>query len=267
MKEIVFQVANRRLLGVLSMPDTQDPDVPTVLIPNTGLEHRVGPNRVHVDICRALAEAGVPALRLDLSGMGDSSRGDRLDATTDLAAAVDQLTADGFAPRVIGVGLCSGAHDLHQLARRDPRVIAAAFIDGYAYPTPFFRINYLLQRLAEPSRVFKSLRRRFEETEGEEIEYFQQPDRRQMSLDMDLFMQRRVSLWYVYTGQVQHVYNYAEQLFDAFPKLRDRPGVKLTHLRRCDHTFSRAVMRSSIASQIVQWVTDGLRGGFAAIPG
>jgi dienelactone hydrolase len=267
MKEIVFNVPSRRSLGVLSVPDHLDAAAPTVLIPNTGLEHRVGPNRVHVDICRALAGAGVPALRLDLSGMGDSSRGDRLDATADLRAAVDQLEASGFAPRVIGVGLCSGAHDLHQLARLDPRVIAAAFIDGYAYPTPLFHLNYLLQRLAEPSRVFKSLRRRFEETEADELEYFQQPDRRQMSLDMDLFLRRKVSLWYVYTGQVQHVYNYAEQFFDAFPALRGRPGVKLTHLRRCDHTFSRAVMRSSIASQIVQWVTDGLRGGFAALPG
>jgi len=267
LKEVVFHVASRRSLGVLSVPDHLDPAVPTVLIPNTGLEHRVGPNRVHVHICRALAEAGVPALRLDLSGMGDSSKGDSLDATADLGAAVDQLVASGFAPRVIGVGLCSGAHDLHQLARRDPRVIAAAFIDGYAYPTPLFRVNYLLQRLAEPSRVFKSMRRRFEETEGDEIDYFRQPDRGQMSLDMDLFMQRKVSLWYVYTGQVQHVYNYADQLFDAFPKLRDRPGVKLTHLRRCDHTFSRTVMRSSIVSQIVQWVTDGLRGGYAALPG
>lgn len=267
MKEIVFNVASRRSLGVLSVPDQLDASVPTVLIPNTGLEHRVGPNRVHVHICRALAQAGIPALRLDLSGMGDSSRSDRLDAITDLGAAVDQLEASGFGPRVIGVGLCSGAHDLHQLARRDPRIIAAAFIDGYVYPTPLFHLHYLLQRLAEPSRIFKSLRRRFAETDGEEIEYFQQPDRRQMSLDMDQFMQRNVSLWYVYTGQVQHVYNYPEQFFDAFPKLRDRPGVKLTHLRTSDHTFSRAAMRSNIADQIVQWVTDGLRGGFAAVPG
>jgi len=62
------------LVGVLTEPDVAraPPDAPAVLLWNVGLNHRVGPFRVFVELARRLAEAGFTVLRLDLSGLGDS---------------------------------------------------------------------------------------------------------------------------------------------------------------------------------------------------
>jgi dienelactone hydrolase len=272
MKETIVRIGSRRLFGILSAPDVFESAVPPVVIPNTGLEHRIGPNRLHVHLCRALAESGIPALRLDLSGMGDSALGDQVDATADLKAGIDYLQQVGYGNKVIVVGLCSGAHDVHQLARADSRVVAAAFIDGYTYPTPLFRLNYVLQRLAEPSRWISVLRRKLsrnsmtdkEGFEADKIQYYPQPDRAQMNEDVELFLRRRVALWYIYTGQVQNEYNYTAQLYDAFPQLRNRSSVKLSYLIHADHTFSRMEMRSHMATALVRWVRHGLKGGFPA---
>ena len=43
-----------------------------VLLLGAGLLHRVGPARLHVELARALAAAGLPVLRFDYSGIGES---------------------------------------------------------------------------------------------------------------------------------------------------------------------------------------------------
>lgn len=73
------------LVGVVCEPDAGPrPDVPAVLLFNVGLNHRVGPGRLNVDLARRLAHSGYATLRFDLSGLGDSeprddprSEGDR----------------------------------------------------------------------------------------------------------------------------------------------------------------------------------------------
>src|SRR5574339_577479 len=98
----------RQLVGTVSLPDRVDRDPIAVLLPNTGLEHRVGPNRLHVYLARALADAGFPTVRLDLSGMGDSTSSDTADPLRDLGAAMDALESQGIAGRFAALGLCSG---------------------------------------------------------------------------------------------------------------------------------------------------------------
>jgi hypothetical protein len=268
--DIVLSIGPRRLFGVLSMPAMRDSRAPPVLIPNTGTEHRVGPNRLHVQMCRALASAGIPALRIDLSGFGDSSAGGVLDSTRDLQEAIDELRKRGHGERVFGVGLCSGAHDIHQLARVDERVIGAAFIDGYAYPTPLFRLNYAWQRLSDPLRMLRNLGRRLHDSSDEkddfdpdEAEYLRQPSGADMSRDLQLFMRRQMALMFVYTGQVQSSYNYRGQLLDAFGELRAYDRLTLHYLIHADHTFSRTDMRSQMISTLVQW----LKSSSGAAPG
>ena len=84
------------LFGILGSPDVPDPQRPAVLIPNTGVIHRVGPSRMHVELARALAAAGVVSLRLDNANLGDSETvpGRSSDTSAlDLCAAMDALDA------------------------------------------------------------------------------------------------------------------------------------------------------------------------------
>src|SRR5262249_27402146 len=65
---------SRSLFGIHTEP--LDPPrgkrSPMVLFLNAGAVHRVGPNRMYVDLARSWAEHGLTSLRLDLSGLGDS---------------------------------------------------------------------------------------------------------------------------------------------------------------------------------------------------
>ena len=88
----------KSLLGILTEPLVPVPaePLPTLLLLNAGLLHRVGPFRMHVDLARRLARLGFPVFRLDLSGKGDSEprRGQCLDedrAIQDIQEAMDFL--------------------------------------------------------------------------------------------------------------------------------------------------------------------------------
>ncbi|MCT9069855.1 alpha/beta hydrolase [Cupriavidus gilardii] len=103
-----------------------------VLFPNTGGNHHVGDCRLFVTLSRQLAAAGVAALRLDVSALGDSplaARTMRIAAlygeqpARDVAAAVAWLRARGYRRVVVG-GVCSGGFIALQAA------LAGAAIDG-----------------------------------------------------------------------------------------------------------------------------------------
>ena len=47
---------------------------PCIVMLNSGLVYQAGPNRLHVDLAREIAELGFYSFRFDLSGIGDSGR-------------------------------------------------------------------------------------------------------------------------------------------------------------------------------------------------
>ena len=117
--------------GVWCRPTAPAPVVheAAVIFINAGLVHHVGPNRLHVQLARALAAVGVPSLRMDLSGIGDSSvRADNLPifelVRREPVEAMDALAALGCR-RYALVGLCSGAYSAFHVACADERVDSA----------------------------------------------------------------------------------------------------------------------------------------------
>lgn len=146
-----------RLLGVLTfpgaVPDTTEP-TPVFVFLNAGLLHRVGPRRLHVDIARRLALQGIPSLRIDQSGIGDSPMqvGN---------SAVDQAAADfrevvklveahlGPRPLVLG-GLCAGADNAIFMTNQNEAPVVGMFLfDPVNYPDGSFRVRSLLRLCGE----------------------------------------------------------------------------------------------------------------------
>lgn len=122
--------------GLLSEPDppaAAGGGLAIVLL-NSGIVHRVGPNRIYVRLARALADRGVGVLRFDFSGIGDSDpREDGLpiekSAELEAIEAVDSLAGLGFG-RFCLMGLCSGAGFAFRAALRDPRVHGVGLINA-----------------------------------------------------------------------------------------------------------------------------------------
>ena len=268
MKERAIQFGpQRRLLGILSLPSQLRADYPAVLLPNTGFEHRVGPNRLHVYLARALAEAGVVTLRMDLSGLGDSAAPPELgtqDPVDDLGCAMDELQRIGLASRCVPVGLCSGGNDAHRFAKTDGRVAAAAFLDHYLYATARSRSIALAQKVTDPRRIIGFLERKLRElspAEGEayaaeESSYFQQPEQAEFCADVEGFITRGLPLFFLFTGEYQQTYNYPDQLFEICPALREYPACHLHYFPEADHTFTRAQMRGQLIALLCRWLQE-----------
>jgi pimeloyl-ACP methyl ester carboxylesterase len=256
------------LFGILSLPDDGAAARLPVLIPNTGVDPRSGPGRMHVELARALAALGHPVLRMDLAGLGDSEilPGRMPESPApELRAAIDLLAARGYGERFAIIGFGSGAHAAHETARADPRVIGAAFLDGYRYPT----VRHWLRRLIEgftggqPADVLRDdPQPHYTPRSGDalhdvptrEVQFYRQPSQKRMQADLIDFMQRGLALCYLYTGQIANDYGYARQLVDAFPILRGYRRLSLQFLPRADHRFGRRINREAMIVLLRDWL-------------
>lgn len=126
------------LVGIVSEPATRESGadhLPAVLLLNSGIIHRVGPNRLYVTLCRLLSGRGWTSLRFDLSGLGDSAtRGDKLrfeeSSVQETREAMDYLAETRGYDRFVLAGICTGAVVSYYTALADPRVVGALLINA-----------------------------------------------------------------------------------------------------------------------------------------
>jgi pimeloyl-ACP methyl ester carboxylesterase len=123
---------------VWTEPSAVRENAPVVVLLNSGIIHRPGPNRLYVRIARNLAARGYRVLRFDFSGVGDSDV--RRDASPFVERAVkeareamDWVEREHSVERFVLMGLCSGALVAYRTALVDPRVVGAGLINGGAY--------------------------------------------------------------------------------------------------------------------------------------
>lgn len=122
------------------------------LLTNSGVIPRSGPNRMNVHLAREFARMGVPSIRFDLSGLGDSGRPDGSRAlldqwVADTQAVMDHAQAHFGCARFVMIGFCSGAEVAHLVGLQDTRLRAALLWDLYAYPTLASQVRAWVHRL------------------------------------------------------------------------------------------------------------------------
>lgn len=105
-----------------------------VIVVAGGPQYRAGAHRQFVSLARLLAAQGIPVLRFDLRGMGDSS-GQYLGyqhSVPDIRAAIDALqAAEPSVTEVVPFGECESASGILFYAFRDPRVVGAALANPW----------------------------------------------------------------------------------------------------------------------------------------
>ncbi len=131
------------LAGVLCSPSPALARRTAALLLNSGANGHVGVGRFGVRLARRLAAAGIPSLRMDLPGLGDSDTAEGVDPAVApdpfadgllpaARAGRDALAAEG-ASRCLAIGLCSGAHVALRLALLDPRIDGLALFNLPAF--------------------------------------------------------------------------------------------------------------------------------------
>jgi exosortase A-associated hydrolase 1 len=166
-RALAFPCGDDWLYGILALP--AQPAGRGVLIVVGGPQYRAGSHRQFTLLARDLAGAGVPAMRFDYRGMGDSEGGMRTfeSVAQDIRAAIDRFFAEAPGLReVVLWGLCDGASAAAMYAPGDPRVCALALLnpwvrteEGAARATIK---HYYRSRLLERSFWTKLLRGRFD---------------------------------------------------------------------------------------------------------
>lgn len=133
-RALIFSVGDDTLVGVLH-PGSPTADLGVMVVVG-GPQYRAGSHRQFVQLARHLAATGVPAMRFDVRGMGDSSGAQRSfeQLDVDIGAAIDALVLHvPSIRRVVLWGLCDGASAalLYVHRRHDPRVQGLALLNPW----------------------------------------------------------------------------------------------------------------------------------------
>lgn len=268
------------LVGILTRPAVWEEDGVSdlaVIIINSGIIHRVGPNRLHVGLARTLASRGTACFRIDLPGIGDSQplgTGGSVaqESLVGITTACDLLELKGVARRFVLFGLCSGADYAFMAACADPRVVGIVMVD----PTRLF-VTWkawairVLRWAVRPAAWLRLVRGRYRLLQRIQ-ERLRPADRtapvagaapgppsdsevRRLAEEaLKGLVARGVRSYYVITGDQRHRYNYRRQLFDAFPDLELE---RLTHVEifaAANHTLPRDVDRARLEATVADWI-------------
>ena len=130
-----FDCKGDTCIGVIATAVEQTTDRRTgVVIIVGGPQYRVGSHRQFVLLARALASAGIPAMRFDYRGMGDSDgerrNFERVDA--DIEGAVAALVRETGVADVVLWGLCDGASAALIYAAMDPQIAGVVALNPWA---------------------------------------------------------------------------------------------------------------------------------------
>ncbi len=158
-----FTVEGATLIGMLHLPDRAS-RLGVVLVVG-GPQYRVGSHRQFLLLARDLAARGIPVLRFDCRGMGDSA-GEFPgfeNIGPDVAGAMDALVRN--VPSITHLvlwGLCDATLTICQCAERDSRVAGVVLLNPWVRnETSQARAHirhYYLQRLTEKDFLLKLLR-------------------------------------------------------------------------------------------------------------
>lgn len=132
--------AERGLASIRCLPTRAKQRAATLVILNTGVNHRVGSHRTSVELARSMAKLGFASLRFDVGGVGDTApmRGQvqnlpynrgNLD---DVKVATDWLHHKGH-DRFVLTGICSGGYNSFYSALADERVKAAVLTNAQRF--------------------------------------------------------------------------------------------------------------------------------------
>jgi exosortase A-associated hydrolase 1 len=279
---VSFHCAGCWLYGVLSLPAVMPPSPRGVVLVVGGPQYRVGSHRQFTLLARELAAQGVPVLRFDYRGMGDSEGDPRdfSDVEPDLRAAIDAFFVEVPAlGEVVLWGLCDAASAAMFYAHQDERVSGMVLLNPWARTEEgearAYLRHYYLSRLFNPglwkkiaagrfdlAAALRSLRgllakaRRGAQASGQPQQQAQDPGPKLPERMLDGYSRFRGHTLFITSGADLTAREF-EALASGRGWRRAMRGKRVARerLRDADHTFSRAEWRD----QVTRWTAEWLR--------
>lgn len=273
------------LIGTICKPSeqVQGPAGLGMVLFNAGVIHRIGPHRLNVRLARKLAEQGIPSIRFDLAGLGDSARPGgnhtfEAQAVLDLQSAMDALSSATRTQRFALLGLCSGAVHGYATSFADDRVVGLLMFDNYRYPTLKAQLNLYAMRVREhglPRAISGWMRRRFSTAfqrvgkagdESSDVGFISSgPSKTEFADGLKILLERGVKIGLIYTGESPELYNYEGQFQDAFEGLGVTDRVTVNFLPDLDHAATSIAVQADLVLRIQRWAAK-LNSGTAVTP-
>ena len=272
---VVFECGDARLIGVLSVPS--EPGGMGLVIIVGGPQYRAGSHRQFVALARRAAAAGIPALRFDYRGMGDSE-GQPVgfeNVDDDVGAAIDALIAR--CPGVHKVflwGLCDGASAalLYLQRSRDDRVAGVCILNPWVrtaatlaraqvkhyYGQRLLQRDFWAKLLGGGIDVTGSLREfvgklRASATRGRDETAIEMPFQARMAAGLQNFAG---DVLLVLSGRDLTAREFLEHADSDAAWAGALAGIPVTRveLALADHTFSTAQWRAEVEDATLRWM-------------
>ena len=273
-----LEVGGESLVAIVHEPGGTRSGCGVVIVVG-GPQYRVGSHRQFVLLARSLAARGIPVLRFDLVGMGDSTGEalgfERADAA--IRTAVDAFVVKAGVRSVCLWGLCDGASAALMYAASDARVSALvlanpwvrsdsgqaqAYLDAY-YGRRIRSASFWRKMLSQPARVPRAMlefvvnfwRARGNEA-GSRANVHARPFIERMADGGERFAGRMLVLL---SGRdlVATEFELALQRWPRWGRIFAPPRVGFARNPDANHTFSRRVWRDWVADQTAEFVSAG----------
>jgi hypothetical protein len=243
------------------------------VLTNSGVIPRSGPHRMNVHLARRFAEMGIPSIRFDMSGLGDSRRSSGTlpvvqQWVADTRSVMDTAQARFGCDRFFMVGFCSGAEVAHLVALEDKRLRAAVLWDLYAYPTLQSKLHTVLYRLrragarnivrkvfARALPMLRSLGQGAAQTkEDRAVEVSQVPPVAEYARRIQTLVDGGVELMFAYCGGEPEWFNHHGQFRGMFGRYGFVDKVAYRYLEKADHLITRREAQQSFTDMVVAWL-------------
>jgi len=242
-----------------------------VVIVVGGPQYRVGSHRQFVVLARALARAGIPAIRFDCRGMGDSDgerrNFERIDAA--IESAVAALVRETRVTDVVLWGLCDGASAALIYASQNPRIAGVVALNPWARSPQIAAVtrvrHYYLRRLFSGELWRKALTGGvgIRRSAGELVASVRGAlgDRAHAGDDYlrrmhDGWMRFRRPVLFVLSGR-----DFTAREFEAWvaqdrarTALLQQTNADVHRSDAADHTFSDARSRDAVTTRTIEWI-------------
>lgn len=270
---------NGMYFGVLTEPTDASlaKGKPLVIFSNTAGNYRIGPNRMYVEMGRKLAAMGLPSIRIDVSGIGDSviwegewenhPYGDQL--TLDIREAIKALKSSKRAESFGVAGLCSGAFVGYHSALADESIVSVVLINPQTFvwedgmsldvnplanrdQTEYYKRRFfakeawmkLLKGGVDPRYAATALAGRVADVTRATVAKIKSkipidPSRgSDVARALDAMTKRGVDVLFVFAGGDPGIDNLNEKVGTAMQALTKRPNFTIETIEGPDHSFT-----------------------------